>query len=255
MQMFAHHGMVLTLTTQVVLGFIVRKRVFLAEEDWRRIPFSQVPASPLQELMGEAAGIPAVLESLDQAGTMPRASGISIAKSSLRQLVAVLENLESWKGGFHSRFFKTPMFGSTLVGSKSDSEWPNLYFQSITDANVATHFWAFRVICLATIEQVAAQYPEAEFDRQILAALMPGSNTVQEMIQLSTHICQSMAYLMQEEMKLFGPSSILLPLRVAYDTFLAGQAHTAKQLAWCRSFLTDTIESGYRFVPVFFDPF
>ncbi|KAK5655383.1 hypothetical protein OQA88_5653 [Cercophora sp. LCS_1] len=238
-----------------VLGFIVRKASFLEAAEWKHIPFSMTPPSPLQELMGEAITIPRLLENLDKAAGSPREVAVLVATDTLREIIAVFDSLDRWQQTFHSRWLKAPLFGSiTLSEEVAGRDWPNFWFPGITDANVATHYWAFRVVCLATVRQISILHPEIPFDHEDLAWRLPEGNSFLEMKQLSTWIVQSMDYLMQEEMKLFGPSSVLLPLRVAYDVFLAGGFHTEKELGWCREFLTGTIASGYRFVPLFFDP-
>lgn len=238
---------------QTVLGFIVRKASFLERDEWRRIPFCETPPSPLQDLMGEGLAIPAILESIDKAATLPRQAGATVAKDAIRRLLSTLDSLKRWGDAFHIRHGRSPLFGTRLIEG-AEGEWPQLWYQSITDANIATHYWAFRAICLASVEQLAAAYPGANFDPKSLLLCIQEPSSFLEMKQLSTWICQSIRYLMQEEMKLFGPSSILLPLRVAYDVFLAGGEYTKKELAWSRTILTDTVTNGYRFVPNFFDP-
>lgn len=224
-------------------------------DEWKRIPFSVIPPSPLQELMGEAIAIPRILESLDRAAGSPRHTAVLIAEDAMHEIVAIFDSLGRWQQAFHSRWLKGPLFGSCVLSKEiAGREWPNRWYAGITDANVATHYWAFRVVCLANIQQILALYPEIPFDHEALASRLPEGSPFLEMKQLSTWIIQSMDYLMQEEMRLFGPSSILLPLRVAYDFFLAGGPYTEKELGWCREFLTGTIANGYRFVPLFFDP-
>jgi len=57
---------------------------------------------------------------------------------------------------------------------------------------------------------------------------------------------------MQDKMKMFGPGSMLLPIRVAYDTFIGGGAHTEKELVWCQSLLRSAIGRGYNFLAMFY---
>lgn len=202
----------------------------------------------MQKLMSDASVIPTILETLDGLATRPRELAVVAAGNCVRQLVDVVGSLERWKATSPST--RTPLFGCTAIG---DGDMPRLWFPNITDANEATHFWAFKALCLATISQVAASYPEVGAELQSLGAWTTEESIFQETVKLSRWICQCMEYQMQAEMRLYGMSSILLPLRVAYDVFAAGGASTAKELALCRTILTRTVAMGHHFVPMFFD--
>lgn len=202
----------------------------------------------MQKLMSEASVVPTILETLDGLATRPRELAVVAAENCVRQLVDVLGSLARWKATSPST--RAPLFGCTAIG---DGDMPHFWFPSITDANEATHFWAFSALCLATISQVAMSYPEAGAELQSLASWATEDSILRETIKLSRWICQSMEYQMQAEMRLYGMSSILLPLRVAYDVFSAGGTLTAKELALCRSILTRTVAIGHQFVPMFFD--
>jgi hypothetical protein len=54
---------------------------------------------------------------------------------------------------------------------------------------------------------------------------------------LSTKICQSMEYIMQDEMKSYGPASTLFPFKTAYDTFKMGGIQTQGHSEWCQSII------------------
>jgi len=174
---------------QVVLSFFIRKKSFLDSDEWRRVPFAEVPPSLFHQLFGKALAIPTILEKIEEAATAPRESAVSTAEDSVRQLIAVLDALELWKDDFQGREASPPVFGG-VVAERGSREWPPLWFQSITDCNAASHFWAFRAICLATIDQLDAEYPEIAFDRQRLATRMAAGSVFEEMRQLSTWICQ-----------------------------------------------------------------
>ncbi|KAK1833864.1 hypothetical protein QBC39DRAFT_345414 [Podospora conica] len=185
----------------IVLGFIARKTTFLAAEEWKHDPFVETPASPMQKLMSEASVIPTILETLDDLATRPRDLAIITAENCVQQLVDVIGSLERWKATSPST--KVPLFGCTPIGN---GDMPNLWFPSITDANEATHFWAFKAVCLATINQVAVSYPEVGFELQSLAAWTTEDSISQETIKLSRWICQSMEYQTQGDMRLYGMS-------------------------------------------------
>jgi hypothetical protein len=236
----------------VVLSFVTRKASFLNREEWKQVPFQDIPPSPLQELFSRALAIPPILDKLDEAKAAERDLAIAVAKDSVEGLVTVLDELDEWRSKFYDQEVNEPGFGSTSV-DRPGPEPPSIWYKSITDCNSATHFWACRALCLVAIGELKTKYPEVTFDLESVATRVPGGNLLQETRRLAMWICQSAEYVLQDEMKMFGPGSVLLPVRVAHDIFLAGGAETEKQLGWCGSILQNAKSKGYEFVPMYFD--
>jgi len=117
--------------------------------------------------MGEGLVIPAILESIDKAAALPRQAAVTATKDAIQRLLSALDSLKRWSDAFYIHFGRAPLFGTLLIEG-SEGEWTKLWYQSITDENVATYYWAFRVICLATVEQLTLTYPEASFDPKSL---------------------------------------------------------------------------------------
>ena len=184
----------------------------------------------MQALISEAAEIPAILERMDAEG-----AGI-VAEEALHHFADVLGRLDSWADDFHSSASaSSPLFW--LLPS-NDGRGQHIWFQNITAASALTHFWAFRAICLTNIDQLRAFHGStaAHFD---------------EAKNLSVMICQSIEYLMQDGMKLFGPTSVSLPLRTAYEIFEAGGLQSAEELSWCKDIVADIRNRGYGSVSYF----
>ncbi|KAL2136172.1 hypothetical protein VTI74DRAFT_5225 [Chaetomium olivicolor] len=222
-------------SSQVVLAFFSRRSSFLAKEEWRTVPFRESSPSPVQALMSEAAAIPAILEKLDSEGVD------AVAEEALHEFDAVLDRLNAWGDGFQSSASPSPLF---WFQPSSGTERPHIWFQNITMANVLTHLWAFKIMCLRNIHQL----------RLVISKLDSKSSHAttnsDEAKRLSTMICQSTEYLMQEKMKLFGPTSVTLPLRTAYAAFEAGGVETKEELEWCRDIVDDLRNRGYGFMSV-----
>jgi hypothetical protein len=187
----------------------------------------------MQALMSEAAAVPSILERMD-------AEGDGATKEILPAFEAALDRLDVWADGFYS---SAPASSPTFWFQPSEvAGRPNIWFQNITVASALTHFWAFKVICLRNIDQLRTSCANHD------------SNNVSEMAhfeeakRLSLMICQSIEYLMQDRMKLFGPTSITLPLRTAYDTFEAGGSRAREELNWCREILKNVRNRGYTFM-------
>ncbi len=199
-------------------------------KEWRTIPFRETAPSPMQALMSEAAEIPAILERMDAEG-----AGI-VAEEALHHFADVLGRLDSWADDFHSSALApSPLFWFL---PSNHGRRQHIWFQNITVASALTHFWAFRAICLTNIDQLGAFHEStaAHFD---------------EAETLSVMICQSIEYLMQDRMKLFGPTSVSLPLRTAYEVFEAGGLQSAENLSWCKDIVADIRNRGYGFVSYF----
>lgn len=62
--------------------------------------------------------------------------------------------------------------------------------------------------------------------------------------QLATMICWGLSYLMQDSMKLYGPASILFPLKTANKVFKEDSMDAAKQLAWCQAMIARLVSKG-----------
>ncbi|KAK3694117.1 hypothetical protein B0T22DRAFT_373526 [Podospora appendiculata] len=245
----------------IVLAVLSRKASFLATRKWRDIPFSKIAPSALQSVMSEGALIPGILERLDSTARLSRGSVLRIAEEVLRAFSDVVDRLDRWERAFQSSTLY-PSFWPMPASHRDSNGRPCIWFPDVTAANALTHFWAFRVICLSGISKVTASYPELEFKCQPLNSLRDSESTETsqntrflETVRLSIRICQSIDYLLQDEMKLFGPTSVILPLRTAYDTFEAGGSRTEQERVWCKDILAGIIAKGYRFVPVFFEAF
>jgi hypothetical protein len=217
------------------MALFSRKSSFLAKEEWKTIPFRETPPSPLQALMSEAAVIPSILEQMD-------VEGARAAEEALRAFEAVLSRLNAWADACYSSAPESsPLF---WYQPSSDGRRPHIWFENITAASALTHFWAFKAICLRNMDHLRAPVCAD-------SSHAPDTGYLEEAKRLSVMICQSIEYLMQDRMKLFGPTSMTLPLRTAYETFEAGGHRSKEELSWCKGILRDIRSRGYTFVSFF----
>jgi hypothetical protein len=220
------------LRVQVVLAFMSRKSTFLAREEWKNIPFREISPSPMQTLISEAAIIPALLERMDAEDSD------AASEELLRNFEAILDRLNAWADAFQSSPSNlSPLFWFQAPDGAGN---PHIWFQSITVANALTHFWAFRVVCLRKIDELRSRSLQSDHALR--------ETHFEEVRRLSVMICQSTEYLMQDEMKLFGPASVFFPLQTACETFYAGGDRTIKELEWCETVIADILNRGYRFM-------
>ncbi|KAM7193469.1 P-loop containing nucleoside triphosphate hydrolase protein [Naviculisporaceae sp. PSN 640] len=207
----------------IILGFFTRKPVFVGEERWKTIPFSRQPSSPVQEVMGEGTRIPGIFQKLDSLQGKSRDQALEGVQEVLREFVDLLDRLNLWQASY-------PVMSSSnsyWFKRSTPGERPSIWFKNIMIANALQHFWAFKVICLSHVERLRVEYAELLLDDEFLAGYVESPTVCEEVLRLSRMICQAIEYLMQDEMKLFGPISALLPLRVAFDTFRSGGEKTA----------------------------
>lgn len=196
---------------QILSALDTRMATFLAADVWKRDPFRCVPAEPFQALLNEAADIPSVLESLDSCRLHPRKAHL-IAQKAVLKAVDLLDRLSQW-------------FQSTLALSADPLWWPVskpdgqtcLWFSNITMANCVIHFWAFSIICTTLVRELRADFPSLMKYEITLDGQVPESAHVSRKIMAeSVQILQSVEYLMQDEMKLFGIASASMPFQTAW---------------------------------------
>ena len=159
-----------------------------------------------------------------------------------------LELTEAWENEYRC----TTRFPSYWLKPGGADGTPCLWFQSITSANALTHYWALQIICRDNISQLRARFPEIVVSDDTKALLDAHG---EDNVDIAVKICQSIEYLMQDEMRLFGPSSVILPLRVAYDTLQAGGSGTSEKLLCCQRIIARILGKGFQFVTLFFDVF
>lgn len=184
--------------------------------------------------MSEAAAIPAILERMDAEGVE------AVAEEALDAFGAVLDRLDAWADSFHRSVPpSSPLFwfqSSTEIGEQ------HIWFRNITVASALTHFWAFKVICLQNIDRLEASCHRSRPKHALAMARF------EKIKRLSVMICQSIEYLMQDKMKLFGPTSVSLPLRTAYETLEAGGDQSKEELIWCKEIIRKIQSRGYSFL-------
>ncbi|KAK2791436.1 hypothetical protein FQN52_004870 [Onygenales sp. PD_12] len=216
-----------------------RQATFLASDEWTNIPFSIFKPTPIQSLFGQIATIPALLQQVDQLlARNPNNSRDLEAKSILFAFVDTLSNLEKWETLLQS---DSDVPGYSICTGDYPSPRPALskdndiviWFPNVTMANVYTYLWTFRIVCLTEAEKILALFPRhaLEEDSMLLRQFQPA--LVQEkVLRLSSLICSSMEYLMQDGMKLFGPASTFLPLQTAYHSFSMRDDDNLSRRVW-----------------------
>ncbi|KAF7593561.1 hypothetical protein BBP40_011181 [Aspergillus hancockii] len=235
----------------IIDAFISRQPTFLAREEWKRQPFSVITPSVMQKLLIEAANIPTILHRIDQEigeSTFSTASSINSNLSSIMESLTRLELFEaSVNSGADGLYYQEIPTDRINRGSSKVSNTV-LWFPNITIANMFTHLWAFKIVCITEIDKLTKLSPI-----QLPAdSLLPGDIHVeglsQRMVKLSQSICRSMEYLMQDTMALYGPASTFYPLQIAYKT-LRGDPLRSADVTFCEQVVERLVQKGLRVAP------
>ncbi|KAK2755517.1 hypothetical protein FQN54_006457 [Arachnomyces sp. PD_36] len=231
-----------------------RQGTFLALEEWTHIPFSTFKPSIMQSLLSQIAIIPGLLQRSDRL-LDPHCEGTdSEARTVFGTFIATLSSLEQWEIALR-RNSSTPCYWTctrdsrslgSLLGKCNDAIW----FPNVTMANVYTHLWTFRILCVAELDKIVTRFPCLVFEDSILSDYFQPTLILEEKVKLSRKICSSMEYLMQDEMKLFGPASTFFPLQTAYQIFTRNEFQQRDDRFRIESIVARLVEKGLRLAPV-----
>ncbi|EPE28338.1 hypothetical protein GLAREA_09458 [Glarea lozoyensis ATCC 20868] len=229
----------------VTEAFIARKATFVASQEWISIPFQFNTASPMQTLLSYATIIPSLLEKADFDTASPTTDDICA------EFEQVLCTLLQWENTQVEVEFGNPYWAkaatSTTISSHGSSPSTLLWFPNILFANAFTHLWTFQIICLSEIARLRAGRTDTLLSTK---SSLPSEIMNEDYVfKLSTKICQSMEYQLQDEMKLYGPASVLFPLRIARATFDSDPARHQKEISWCDEFVDQLRSKGIHLAP------
>ncbi|KAL1963109.1 hypothetical protein VTN77DRAFT_8652 [Rasamsonia byssochlamydoides] len=238
----------------VIEAFRARQPTFLALEEWICVPFSLFAPSPMQNLLSQVAIVPSMLHQIDRftkALCEPTPSDVTETFFSLVDVVIRLENWEiSLQSETDGPCYWPRVTDRTPTKQSSSSHDPSIWFPNITMANVFTHLWAFRIVCLAELEKLASSHPYLVLEAWSLPRHLRLDRIQDHILALSKQICHSMEYLMQDEMKLFGPASTLFPLKTAYERFKLDGPRQQEHVAWCESIIRQLVAKGFHAAPI-----
>ncbi|OAA57186.1 C6 zinc finger domain protein [Cordyceps fumosorosea ARSEF 2679] len=191
-------------TGMIVWSIAAHKAIFLGSPEWSTIPFQERPAEPLQALVTVGARIPSILETIDK---MNESIDPEKAWECLDLLKDVMNSLGDWKS-LHS--------AGTLLqqGGDLDDESVSMHdilYHDVTEANSVMHYLTFRIICAVHARSLHEKLADAQPLPIELA--IPESTLTEN----AASIMQSVGYLTQEQMRLYGGMSALLPFKVSHE--------------------------------------
>lgn len=222
---------------------------FLGSDNWKMIPFAILSPSPMQSLLSQAAALPLFLHRIDNiSGREASIGDQSEATSILNSVGDLLNSLNEWEAS-ETNNATSPLYWYRDQSTKA-SEIPCIWFPSITMANAITYIWEFRIICLYEMERLASSLPQANFDYSRILKEHHIESVQKSSANLLRQICESMEYLLQEEMKLFGPASTILPLQVAYAVATTNGNQHNLELAVLKKVVDRLVCKGLQSFPI-----
>ena len=221
------------------------KPTFLSLPEWLTTPFRLHQASSMQQLLSCVASLPSLLE---------KARGLDYVKLNIEgtvsspqkiwnSLAALLFALDTWLQSLQTKF-KKPLYwtkkdefpnSKPRTAESYSDPFPPLWFPNIWVANSLTHLWTFEVIIITEMKSLETLLGVKCLDR----------SPPKDVIEISTLICRSMEYLIQDSMRLYGPASTSLPLWTAKSAFKAQGTRCQGHLDWCQVIAERLLQKGF----------
>jgi hypothetical protein len=220
-----------------------RKATFIASKEWIDIPFSTSRPSLMQQLINLSANLPSFLEHSDQFVAAPCAAHITQLSHLWESFSALFSQLETWEEALHEQSIWSQPLGSN---SRPSLTGICLWFSDITMANFYTHIWAFQIICTLELNRLAYLVHRLDLQGSKSWNLPKSSTSIQA---VSRKICLSMEYLLQNDMKLFGPASAMLPLQTAYKVFNMDRHEYTREIKYIEGIVDCLVGKGLRSTP------
>lgn len=199
----------------------------------------------VQQLLSEASKIPSLLERFDiVTGSGGQADYVAI-EMLWQDFRNTLESLQAWESTQCSQA-PSPLFWTTLTPKASaPSDAKDLWFLNLMVANSLTHYWAFKIITRSHLDMLGvALAARNEKHLQRTLHLPIECNTQPSVATLAEMICDSMTYLMQPEMKLYGPTSTFFTLHTAIQVFKGNPDGYSAQISRCQQVVTQLAALG-----------
>lgn len=208
----------------------------------------------MHTLFNQVAIVPTYLHQIDKMSENPGQTDPSATTMLFSALANILVGLENWEISLQ-RQTGSPCYWPRVTDSQPkdrtlQTQDTALWFPNVTMANVFTHIWAFRITCMTELEKLALLFPWLILGEMSLTTQCHLHHVQNHTLALSNQICSSMEYLMQDEMKLFGPASTFFPLQTVYHKFKADESQQANIIARCQEIVDRLVDKGLQSAPI-----
>lgn len=167
----------------------------------------------MQIILTHAVIIPSILQNTDVLVESPSEATVSDIAETWFSLVDALVSPEQWEMSFADQV-NEPSCRDQTANNETNADARassrrnhRIWLPNIMMANVFTHLWAFQIVCLAKIPRLESSFASIADDDQWLTSQFRCDRIQDDVLEVSDKIRQSMAYLMQDEMKPRGQVS------------------------------------------------
>lgn len=222
-------------TWQMISAIQKREITFLAQDTWTSIPFEGRPLPLMQALCNKALSIPGLLERY----TETIQQGVNGEHTTLETLYKdfdkVLRDFRSWEARAVG-LSQGPLFWEKFADHPhSPPAERTLWFPDVMTANSLTYCWAFQIIALTHLDHIHTAIDQSRgCNMQPSADKVPRSRNEDTIFKLAEWISDSMSYMMQPEMRLWGPASTFFTFTTAMQVFRRDEERCRIQLSRCR---------------------
>jgi hypothetical protein len=219
-------------------SIINRRKTFLAREEWTTTPFRGKPVSIMQLLLNKACELPALLERYYNLGNLLEVSNFTAVDRLWEDFRNILSSLREWRLMLDSQAHSSLVWSRPDPGNLSPSAVNVLWFPNLMTAISLTHYWAFEITVRTHLSVLGKAVTTIKgCVQKVSLQTLSESNNEGSVAALAEMICSSMSYLLQPEMKLYGPGSAFFTLPTAIQVFQSEQDHCSFQLSRCQQII------------------
>lgn len=201
----------------------------------------------MQQLLNKASKIPGLLERFDiMRGSVNQVD--IVATEKLRQdFQDTLESLQRWESDQRSQASSPLLCTKPISRTSAPPDAKDLWFVNLMVANSLTYCWAFEIIARSHLGMLGTSLV-VRHKEDSQPALCPSfePDAKISVANLAEMICDSMTYLMQPEMKLYGPTSTFFTLRTAIQVFKGDPDEYSVQISRCQQIVAQLAALGLR---------
>ncbi|KAJ6044344.1 hypothetical protein N7499_006848 [Penicillium canescens] len=226
-----------------------RKATFIASKEWIEIPLSTCNPSLMQQLINLVAKLPFLLEEADRFIRTPCETESAQVSKLWDDYIELLLQLERWEEALNCErpgFWAQSSHSTLRIPSPPGTP---LWFTNITMANFWAHMWAFQVICAVELGRLEASFQNWGSQPFKQGRFFCSEDSQRNIQSISRKICLGMEYLVQDDMKLFGPASAILPLETAYKVFNKDNQSSMREMMYIERIVDCLVEKGLQSTP------
>ena len=201
----------------------------------------------MQLLLNKASELPALLQRYDRIVHPGGVASIVAVEELCRDFRKIIKSFRDWELMLLSEA-PSPVVWSTrdpenLVFSDTDVLW----FPDIMTANTLTHCWAFEIIAKRHLGMLGGAVSTMQTNSRQDSSWALSKSSERTIGLLAEMICDSMPYLMQPEMKLYGPGSAHFTFPTAIQVFRSEPDRYSAQLSRCQCIIGRLVSKGFHF--------